>query len=733
MIRPNAFFIVGIVIFAVAIAVADPYPYTDPTNTGGWVLYEPMSDEFDGASVDTTKWEALSWQGRMPVEHQFNNCSVSGGELILTTDLKPGATTPVTDTAYAIDAGYLQSIHNLRYGYFEVEARALDFPIVTGWWLTGGSSTYSREIDMLECGSGVPGDEYKYNCNFHTNRTPTPTGVDTTHIADPESYTLPWRMIDDYHIYGFEWDKDYCRIYIDGTLYRQKATESFKVAMRLMIGNEYNQWLTSLTHINDAIDAGALPKTYNIRYVRAWRKPDTNVTWYVDGTGGSDANSGASWAQAKATINAAINEATDGDQIWVAAGTYQEYITLHGMRNIELYGGFANGDTSLDDRDFFGSKLTTISSPPDGYEGVSLHSSEGVRLDGFVVTGAHINWSSGIQVNGPYDDNTVIANCTIAGNHPLNGSAGGIGIRDGHGGTILIENCWIHNNSALGSYPSGGAAGLLQGGSPRVIFNGCLFEDNFANEWGGAITCSWNDSSTLLKLVNCVFADNQTGANHAAIESNCGTVEIINCSFDSNTPESIRLTNWNLAGFKLQNSTITNSTTYGLYSNWSGITGSDGIVNSLFYNNGTNVYYGSAYNTEALINGLGWAGGCIVANPQYVNVSAEDYHLQASSSCIEAGVNIADSEPFDHDGRVRTVDGDCSGTATVDIGAYEFTTASYGDFAGGCDVDYSDFVVLADFWLADEFSIDIAPTPAGDGVIDENELAVLYENWLAGK
>jgi hypothetical protein len=60
---------------------------------------------------------------------------------------------------------------------------------------------------------------------------------------------------------------------------------------------------------------------------------------------GNDANSGASWDQAKQTIGAAIQAGNLNDEIWVAAGTYNERIrnkTAEGLSvDMALYGGFA--------------------------------------------------------------------------------------------------------------------------------------------------------------------------------------------------------------------------------------------------------------------------------------------------------------------------------------------------------------------------------------------------------
>jgi hypothetical protein len=112
----------------------------------------------------------------------------------------------------------------------------------------------------------------------------------------------------------------------------------------------------------------------------------------------------------------------------------------------------------------------------------------------------------------------------------------------------------------------------------------------------------------------------------------------------------------------------------------------------------------------------------------------EDYHLQHNSPCIDVGDN--NSVPLgittDFDSRPRFVDGDCNDTVIVDMGAYEFAWTYIGDFDSDCNVDLVDFAILASYWLQDETLIDIVPPPAGDGIVDEWDLAILCDNWLAG-
>jgi len=131
-----------------------------------------------------------------------------------------------------------------------------------------------------------------------------------------------------------------------------------------------------------------------------------------------------------------------------------------------------------------------------------------------------------------------------------------------------------------------------------------------------------------------------------------------------------------------------------------------------------------------------------------IGTEDDNLRLMPDSPCIDAGDNnsvpadTADLDndgntvepiPWDLDGRDRFADGDCNDSEIVDMGAYEFTYAYLGDFDGECDVDFVDYAILANYWMTDEFLVDVAPTPAGDGIVDERDLNILCDNWLFGK
>ena len=67
--------------------------------------------------------------------------------------------------------------------------------------------------------------------------------------------------------------------------------------------------------------------------------------YYVNSDGGSDNNTGTSWNNAFATLTKAFTLTAEGDEIWVAAGTYIGAYTLS-KHDFKLYGSFAGTETS---------------------------------------------------------------------------------------------------------------------------------------------------------------------------------------------------------------------------------------------------------------------------------------------------------------------------------------------------------------------------------------------------
>jgi hypothetical protein len=100
-----------------------------------------------------------------------------------------------------------------------------------------------------------------------------------------------------------------------------------------------------------------------------------------------------------------------------------------------------------------------------------------------------------------------------------------------------------------------------------------------------------------------------------------------------------------------------------------------------FNSSGILLYPGSAtpsiFRNDCVDNPVNYSGGLsagpgdINIDPQFVNGSAGDYHLLATSPCIDAGF-AGKAATTDFDSVPRPLDGNNDGTAAFDMGAFEF-------------------------------------------------------------
>ena len=196
------------------------------------------------------------------------------------------------------------------------------------------------------------------------------------------------------------------------------------------------------------------------------------------------------------TIQTAINNAVDTDEIVVAEGTYPEKINFLGK--------------AITVRSSGGPVTTTISAAGPRESVVSFLSGEGQNtvLDGFTITGANNNGGpGGLELVG---SSPTITNCIVVGNTGLGG-----GMENDNSSPTVI-NCIFSDNTAT----NGG--GMKNRDSNPVVIN-CLFIDNFAG-WGGGMD---NGSSNPI-IINCTFFGNDAIINGGAIYSSSSTPTVTN-------------------------------------------------------------------------------------------------------------------------------------------------------------------------------------------------------------
>ena len=286
--------------------IGSPYPPTDSEN---WNPEPVWRDEFDGNSLDGTKWTALNggWkdenqQVRSCYTRSDENINVSGGNLNLIGLYKPGATCTGGNTKTGnFTSGFVQTKNKAYFKYGYIEAR-IKMPknksTWPGFWMSPNNSPYGPgwpdwgEIDIVE----AKGSNRQFAASdAHWRDKNTPTGQAGSHrnrqgVIPPSKFgtnndTTEW------HTYGVKWTEGKLEYFIDGELHHtitefknSNSTGSpngpfdqdFFLRLNLAIGGNYidTPWDDPNNSVGAANGEG-FPATMSIDYVRVYemRKP----------------------------------------------------------------------------------------------------------------------------------------------------------------------------------------------------------------------------------------------------------------------------------------------------------------------------------------------------------------------------------------------------------------------------------------------------------------------------
>ncbi len=354
----------------------------------------------------------------------------------------------------------------------------------------------------------------------------------------------------------------------------------------------------------------------------------------------------SSWANA-CSLQRALIIANSGDEIWVKEGTYKpdDYRTdsFRIERNVQLYGGFAGTETSLEQRDWVA--RPTILSGDIGIEGDNSDNAY------------HVVYVDGTTANGSITSATVIDGFIIKegnANGSLPGNVGGglycNGAGSGHACSPTLTNVTFSGNSADyggGMYNDGNG-----GGTSSPMLTNVTFSRNTATVYGGGM-----------------FNYGGFGGNSSPM--------LTNVTFSGNSAD---------VGGGMYN--------YGL-SGTSSPTLSNCILWGNTAPNGPQMYTDSASPTVSYSDiqggcpsGATCGAGMLYTDPKFVNAAGGNLRLDFGSPAIDAGNNAAvpGGITTDLDGNPRFVDIPAvpdTGYGTppiVDMGAYE---AQYVDVALG--------------------------------------------------
>jgi hypothetical protein len=256
---------------------------------------------------------------------------------------------------------------------------------------------------------------------------------------------------------------------------------------------------------------------------------------YIDADASVGGN-GQSWGTAYKYLQDALNKPpSSGDQIWVAEGTYkpdqdeggnvtlgQRTETFGLINGVGIYGGFAGGESSLEERDW--KTNVTVLSGDIGtpyvngdnsyhviYNPYIPYLNSSTILDGFTITGGNANGSSSnSNGGGMYTDygSPTVSNCTFIGNSAV---VDGGGMYNYFFSSPTVTNCIFNENTVITTYAWTGGGGMCNYYYSNPVVTDCNFNGNAVislNEiTGGGGMENYGSSPTV---INCRFSENMS-------------------------------------------------------------------------------------------------------------------------------------------------------------------------------------------------------------------------------
>ncbi len=524
---------------------------------------------------------------------------------------------------------------------------------------SGGNEIYlnSTSVTMNYCCYGNDdGDIQKEN-----NSTFTPDANCTT--SDPNFADT---TKDDYRLYGNSLCKD--------AGYNDYNTETTDIRGQARIQNS-------------AIDMGAYEWTEGI-------DPEPTIRYVNDDVAGGN-NDGTSWDNAYTSLQNALTAAHNGDQIWIAAGTYyptkqiggtgDRFATFQMKNGVEIYGSFAGTEDpatfDLANRNFTTNKtilsgnIGTKENNIDNCYHVFFHP-EGLALDNTALL-------DGVTITGGYADGPVADWHDCGGGMFNNGSSPtleNIVISDNttvfYGGgicNVFSSSPTLTNVVIKGNTSAGDAGGLLCVSSSPVLNNVTISGNTATNEGGGV----YSNTSDPLTMNNCIVCGNTASSGGNEIYLNGTSVTMNYCCYGNNEGDIQKENN-------------------------------------------------STFTPDA---------NCTTSDPFFVNLSIDDFRIYGNSPCVNTGNNSYNPQSTDTRGKTRIQN------TTIDMGAYEWThgvepdaflslfvqdTTLYLDSLGNASTIPSDLIVNA--IGGNDTTLSISTFDCDN--IDENKIAVslLFRN-----
>jgi len=245
-----------------------------PPSDGNWVPIPELTDDFKGTKLDDTKWwdHNPGWPGRSPSYFASNNVRVSDGLQLLARLQDPPPSLKAFPGYKNYSTACLVSKTLALYGYFEIKAKASAVNLDSAFWFftklpSPPSNQHIEEMDVFEIGGGG-GRKFERRLYNTMHVWKSPDAAPKTPWTRAVEFQAPARLADDYHVYGYEWDKDEIKCYFDGYLFAHYANTNWHYPETLLLDIEIQKGWFGVPKPEE------FSGSFDVAYVHSWKRAD---------------------------------------------------------------------------------------------------------------------------------------------------------------------------------------------------------------------------------------------------------------------------------------------------------------------------------------------------------------------------------------------------------------------------------------------------------------------------
>ncbi|TWT84405.1 Beta-porphyranase B precursor [Planctomycetes bacterium CA13] len=194
-----------------------------------WVVNPTFTDEFDGTTLDASKWydHHPRWQGRPPAKFMPKSLAVKDGQL----QIKNSVLSPPQGRFTIAGGAVVSKTSEAHFGYYEVRMKASKISMSSTFWFSNESKRYGdrsigQELDVQEAVGGgklQPDRRHYMKSNTHVWVQERGRGKRFSKAMPGDAEISP--PVDEaYHVYGAWW--------VDPNVVRFYHNDEFKFELR---------------------------------------------------------------------------------------------------------------------------------------------------------------------------------------------------------------------------------------------------------------------------------------------------------------------------------------------------------------------------------------------------------------------------------------------------------------------------------------------------------------------